>query len=66
MVRAEEKRRREKERERVKERKKEREREMKGGTPAKVMKLSSDESKSGGQRSQVVVKKIIRVLQVCW
>ena len=61
MVRAEEKRRKEREKgnEEVGEE------EGKGGSPAKVMKISTDDAKGGGQRSHVVVKKVIRVLQVC-
>ena len=32
--------------------------------PSKVMKMSTDDLKTRGQRSHVIVKKIIRVLQV--
>ena len=62
MVKAEEeKKRRERERGRQKKRKEEEEEE---GSPTKMIKLSVEDSKNRGQRSHVIVKKVIRVLQV--
>ena len=57
MAKAEQRRRRERGKE------KERERER-GGSPVKVIKISTDDASNEGQRSHVIVKKVIRVLQV--
>ena len=57
MVKAKEK--RQKEREKAKEKEK-----GERGSQTKIVKLSADDSKSGGQKSHVVVKKVIKVLQV--